>query len=108
MPSRTLPIILLILTMFVNNQLTAQCRAGLPASPCTGSEPLVVNNETINKGTTKWYYGPSVTMNSLTLRGGTLIVCGNLRLLDLVMDSGQIIINTAGRLTVDGGSGIVF
>jgi hypothetical protein len=104
-PTKILPAILLLLVVIINNKVTAQCRAPLPASPCTGIEPLVIADEIINQGTTKWYYGPAVTMNSLTMRGGTLIICGNLTIDKFYMDSGRIIVNPAARFVIGSGIG---
>lgn len=109
-PTKILPAIILLLALSATDKLTAQCRNPLPAVPCTGTEPLVVADETINSGTTKYYYGPAVTMNSLTLKGGTLIVCGNLTIDKFYMDSGKIIINPLARFVIGSGlgSGLIF
>lgn len=102
-PTKILPIILLL--TIATGKLTAQCRNPLPAVACTGTEALVIADETINSGTTKFYYGPTVTMNSLTLKGGTLIVCGNLTIDKFYMDSGRIIINPGARFVIGSGIG---
>lgn len=78
---------------------------------CTGIEPVVVNNEVIGAGTTKWFHGPSATYNSLRIQsGGKLIVCGTLQVNDFGMSGGTLIITRSGRLTVNtgGGSSMVF
>jgi hypothetical protein len=86
-------------------QLAAQCKPALPSQPCNGSEPLVIANEIIHQGTTKYYYGPVVTINSLTMNGGKLVVCGDLTIDKFYMDSGQIIINPGARFVIGSGIG---
>lgn len=86
-------------------QINAQCPAPVSAAACTGSEPLVIANETLTTGITKWYYGSATTMNSLTLRGGKLIICGDLTIDKFYMDSGQVIVNPGARLVIASGDG---
>ena len=109
-PTKILSILLLSLAIMASDIVSGQCRNPLPAVPCTGTEPLVVADETINTGTTKYYYGAPVTMNSLTLKGGTLIVCGNLTIDKFYMDSGRIIINPSARFVIGSGigAGLIF
>jgi hypothetical protein len=73
---------------------------------CTGTEPLVVNNEVISVGTTKWFYGTSATFSSLRINGGKLVVCGNLQVNDFGMQEGTLVITRTGRLTVNTGGGM--
>jgi hypothetical protein len=68
-------------------------------------EPLLVDNETLNTGATKWNYGADATMNSLTLNGGTLIVCGNLAIDKFYMDSGIIYVRPGARFVIGSGIG---
>jgi hypothetical protein len=88
----------------------SQCQTASPPPACTGTEPLVTDNETLNTGTTKWYYGPGVTFNDLTLKGGTLVVCSELIINRFYMDSGTIYIHPGARLVITSGigSGIIF
>lgn len=73
---------------------------------CTGTEPLVANNEIISAGSTKWFHGASATYNSLRIQsGGTLIVCGTLQVNDFGMTGGTLVITRTGRLTVNTGNG---
>lgn len=67
-----------LLLFFSVHKIFSQCLIAPSPPDCTGTEALLVDDETLNTGTTKWYYGGAVTMNSLTLNGGTLIVCGDL------------------------------
>lgn len=84
----------------------AQCiTAPAPPLPCTGTEPLVLPDETLNAGTTKWYYGSATTYNSLTLSGGTLIVCGDLTIDKFYIDSGTIYVRPGARFVVAAGIG---
>lgn len=103
-PTKILTTILVLVTI-ASTRTLAQCRTPLPFTACTGTEPLVVADEIIPEGTTKWYYGPATTMNSLTLRGGTLVVCGDLTIDKFYMDSGQIMINPHARFVIGGGIG---
>jgi hypothetical protein len=96
---------MMVLATLASTELTAQCRTPLPFTTCTGTEPLVIADEIITQGITKWYYGSTVTMNSLTLRGGTLIVCGDLTIDKFYMDSGQIIVNPSARFVIGSGIG---
>jgi hypothetical protein len=104
-PATFLATLFCILSAFSGFVSKAQCPAVLPPATCTGSEPLVIANEILAAGTTKWYYGPVSTMNSLTLRGGKLIVCGDLTIDKFYMDSGQIIINPGARFVIGSGLG---
>jgi len=86
-----------------------QCKSALPPDPCLGTEPAPVNNEIMTVGVKKWYYGPAATINQLTLRGGTLVVCTDLTINNLVLDSGTIVINPGAKLTAGGGgSGMIW
>lgn len=94
-----------ILLFFSAHQIFSQCLVAPPPPDCTGSEPLLTDNETLNTGTTKWYYGSTVTMNSLTLNGGTLVVCGDLTIDKFYMDSGTIFIRPGARFVISSGIG---
>lgn len=103
--SKIRTILVLLPLLFFCTQINAQCPAAISAPACTGSEPLAVDNETILTATTKWYYGATATMNSLTLKGGKLIVCGDLTIDKFYMDSGQVIVNPGARLVIGSGLG---
>jgi hypothetical protein len=79
----------------------AQCP--IPASPpiSTLTDPLITNGETIGTGSTKWYKSTG-SINSLTLKGGTLIVDGNLSINTLNIESGEIYIMPGASLTLSG------
>lgn len=103
---RTKILLFVVLTSFFPAKtILSQCLSSPPPVPCSGSEPLAIADETINSGTTKWFYGSAATFNSLTLKGGKLIVCGDLTVDKFYMDSGQIIINWGARFEIGGGIG---
>ena len=90
----------------------SQCLPAIPdTAVCTGTEPLVVNNEIIGAGTTKYFYGTSTVFSSLRIQsGGKLIVCGDLQINDFGMTGGTLVITRTGRLTLNtsGGMSMVF
>lgn len=87
----------------------SQCiTAPPPPAACTGSEPAAVNNEILTNGVTKWYHGATATFNDYTLRGGTLIVCTNLTINNLRMDSGTVIIAPGAQLTAGSAAGLTW
>jgi hypothetical protein len=59
----------------------------------------------LNGGTTRWYYGATATIGTLTLNGGTLVVCGDLTVDKLYMDKGTIFIRQGGRFVIGSGLG---
>lgn len=81
----------------------SQCKSAPPLEPCAGTEATVADNEILLSGTKKWYYGAPATFNQLTLRGGTLIVCTELTINLLNLDSGTIVIRPGAKLTAGGG-----
>lgn len=87
--------------------LFGQCLIPPPLEDCLGTEPSLLDNETLIVGNKKWYYGAPVVYNQVVLRGGTLIVCGDLTFDNFTMDSGTIVIRPGARLRIGGGAGIV-
>src|SRR5688572_25038203 len=96
---------LFLLLFFSVPRIFSQCVAPLSPPDCNGSEPALTNNETINTGNTKWYYGPAVIMNSLTINGGTLVVCSDLTIDKFYMTAGIIYIRAGARLVIGSGIG---
>ena len=94
---------LLTVLLFLCLHSHSQCIAPPAPDACTGVEPLLTDNEILTPGITKWYYGATTTMNQLTLKGGKLIVCGDLTINRFYIDSGTIIIRPGARF-IDGGS----
>jgi hypothetical protein len=87
--------------------LFSQCLIPPPLDSCNGTEPALLDNEIVGIGVKKWFYGTATTYNSITLRGGTLVVCGNLTFTNFTMDSGTIVIRPGAHLRIGGGAGIV-
>lgn len=83
----------------------SQCITPPPLDSCNGTEPLLGDNEILGAGTKKWYYGATTTYNELTMRGGTLVVCGDITIDKFFMDSGTIIIRPGARFVIGGGIG---
>jgi hypothetical protein len=104
---KVIPLSFLLLFIFSQHSLS-QCLSALPPPDCNGTEPLVTDGETINGGTTKWYYGATATFATLTLNGGTLVVCGDLTVSNFFMTTGTIYIRQGGRIVLGGGSGLQF
>lgn len=94
---------LLCLLLLSSPPSFSQCITAPPLENCLGTEPAVINNEVLLLGAKKWHYGAPATFSQLTLRGGTLIVCTELTINVLVMDSGTIIIRPGAKLTAGGG-----
>jgi len=82
------------------------CKIAPPLDSCDGSGPAVANNDILTTGTKKWFYGPVGTINQLTLRGGTLVVCGNMTISGLIMDSGTIVVRPNAILSAGGPGGV--
>jgi hypothetical protein len=94
-----------LLLLFISLSSLPQCLTSLPPPACLGTEPLVTDNEVLNGGTTKWYYGAATTINTLTLNGGTLVVCGDLTVDKFYMDKGTIFIRQGARFVIGSGLG---
>jgi hypothetical protein len=84
---------------------SSQCLTALAPPGCTGAEPLLVNNETLAAGTTKWYYGSPTTMNTIALNGGTLVICSDITINNFSMTGGTIFVRPGARLVLAAGSG---
>ncbi|MES1225755.1 MAG: T9SS type A sorting domain-containing protein [Bacteroidota bacterium] len=83
----------------------SQCLIPLPEPACNGTEPLASDGNTVSGGTTQWYYGSTATFNSLTLDGGTLVVCGDLTVDKFYMNTGKIFIRQGARFVIGSGIG---
>lgn len=95
----------LLSIFFLSISSFPQCLNSVPPPACAGTEALVTEGETLNSGTTKWYYGAAATISTLTLNGGTLVVCGDLTVDKLYMDKGTIFIRQGGRFVIGSGLG---
>lgn len=99
----------MIILAFFNLQSTAQCLS-YPAFPgCSPAGAIALTSgASVNSGQTHTFSG-TATFSSLTLNGGILIVCGNLSLTSIAVNSGTIFIQQGAVLTVsNGGSALVF
>lgn len=85
----------------------SQCLIPPPLESCNGTEAALADNEMLAVGNKKWFYAAPATYNQVTLRGGTLVVCGDLTFTNFTMDSGTIVIRPGARLRIGGGAGIV-
>jgi hypothetical protein len=100
--------VLVSIQIFTITTVCSQCIIAPPVpDACLGTEPVPSDNGTINDGVTKWYYGAPAVFNQLTVKGGTLIVCGDLTINNFFMDSGAIYIRPGAHLRIGGGAGIV-
>lgn len=87
--------------------LGAQCAAypAFPGCSVSGSSALAAG-ASINAAQTYTFSG-TATYSSLTLNGGTLVVCGNLTLNAITVNSGTIFIGPGSTLTLyNGGSAL--
>jgi len=84
-----------------------QCLAPPSFPDCSGTETLIQSGDVVVNAQTKWFYGSPATLSNITLRGGTLTVCSDLTINNLVLDSGTIVVKTGGRLVVSNGAGLV-
>lgn len=85
----------------------SQCITPPPLDDCQGTEPLLTDHEILGAGAKKWFYGATTTFNQLTLRGGTLVVCGDITFNTFNFDSGTVVIRPGARLRIGGGAGIL-
>ncbi|MEJ0101173.1 MAG: T9SS type A sorting domain-containing protein [Bacteroidota bacterium] len=83
----------------------SQCLIPLPPPACNGTEPLVTDGDIVSGGTTKWYYGSAATISTVTLDGGTLVVCGDLTIDKFYITTGKIFIRPGARLVLGSGLG---
>jgi hypothetical protein len=82
----------------------AQCTLTAPAiGSCSGGSGSAHNNTNVNVGQTYWYSGNG-TLANINMAGGTLRVCGTLTLTSLDFNSGTIIVENSGRVTINGSS----
>jgi hypothetical protein len=98
-------LLFLLLFFHAAAPVLSQCLTAPSPPACSGTDPALTNNETLAPGTTKWYYAPASTMNSVTLNGGTLIVCSDLTINNFNMTGGTIFVRPGARLVLAAGSG---
>lgn len=93
------------LFLFLSLQSFSQCYSPPPPPDCTGTEPLIADGDVLAGGTSRWYYGAVATISSLTVDGGTLVVCGDLTVDKFYMNTGNVFIRPGGRLVIGSGIG---
>lgn len=101
---------LLVISLLFARSIVAQCITAPSPPGFTGTEPLAFDNETLNLGTTKYYYGSNATFNTYTVNGGTLVIEGQLTVDKFYMDSGTVYIRPGARLVIGSGigAGLIF
>jgi hypothetical protein len=100
-------LLLACICQLISLPVFSQCVQPPPLDDCNGTEPTLTDNETLGTGAKKWYYGAAAVYNQVTIRGGTLVVCGDLTFTNFYLDSGTIVIRPGARLRIGGGAGIV-
>lgn len=98
---------LLAAVLLLSFHCLAQCLSAPPFPTCTGTEPSVVANDNIGIAQTKYYYGAPVSLSNVRISGGTLVVCRDLTLSELVFDSGVIYVQPYATLIVNNAAGLV-
>lgn len=98
-----IPCLLSLLFLLRPVAVSCQCMAA-PAAACIAG-PLASDGEVLNSGVTKWYSGPTAIYSDYSLKGGTLIVCGDLTVDKFQMDSGRIFIQPGARFVIGNGIG---
>ncbi|WNJ20866.1 T9SS type A sorting domain-containing protein [Pontibacter sp. G13] len=86
----------------------SQCASPLPIGDCSGGNGEASNGQNINSGQTFWFAGNATFPAGVNLNGGTLRVCGTLILSTISFNSGTIIVEEAGSLTINGSSTLNF
>ncbi|HUC80644.1 MAG TPA: hypothetical protein VMR70_06985, partial [Flavisolibacter sp.] len=101
--------ILLLAAIFIGSirTLSAQCIEAPAYTPLTGTEPLVTAGETLLPSQTKYFYGGPVTLNNIHLRGGKLIVSGQITLDNFGFETGELVVLPGGSVVVNNPTGLV-
>jgi hypothetical protein len=82
----------------------AQCgSAPVAAAACSGGNGAASSGANINGGNTYWFSGGPTTFAGINVSGGTLRVCGTLTLSSISYNSGYIIVENGGKLTINAG-----
>lgn len=96
-------ILLACLGLVSSPAILAQCLSAPTYPSVVGNEPLIVNSDVIGVSQAKWNYGTR-TVNDAALRGGTLIVSGDLTLNNFTFDSGILVIQPGSRAWITNSS----
>jgi hypothetical protein len=110
MKSINFQILIFISLFLLANKINAQCVPAAPAiAACSGGNGAGSNGVNINSGQTFWFTGgPTTWPSGINLNGGTFRVCGNLTLNSINFNSGTIIIESGGSLTINLGGGNLY
>src|ERR1700744_2230916 len=93
--------ICLLILSAASFRVHAQCTAPpIAASSCT-SGTAATNNASINSGST-YYVNSTATFSNINLNGGILHICASLTLTTLSYNSGTLIVENGGTLSVSG------
>lgn len=69
-------------------------------SGCTGT---LTNGSTVNPGQTLCFTGGPSSFGSITLNGGTIVICGDLTINNLNLNSGSVFVSSTGNFTINNG-----
>jgi len=101
-------IFILLLFLLLSHKQKAQCFSSPVISSCNPAGSIVlVNNDVVAAGQIKTLNG-GASYNTLTMNGGTLIVCGTLTLNSITFNSGVFIVNPGGSVLITPGLATVF
>src|SRR5690606_11271676 len=99
--------ILLPIFLLIQSSVFAQCLT-IPTFPsCTGTETQVTAGDEILVGQTKYFYGAPADLANVKMSGGTLVVCKDLILTEIVYDSGVIYVRPNATLIINNVSGLI-
>ncbi|HYH16669.1 MAG TPA: T9SS type A sorting domain-containing protein [Flavisolibacter sp.] len=84
--------------------INAQCPVPTSLPISSPTDPVISEGEILTAEKTKWFKSTG-SINSLTIKGGTVIVSGKLTITNLKIESGEIYIMPGATLTV-GGTGV--
>jgi len=86
----------------ITRQGHAQCAAApIAAAACSGGNGAATDGVNINSGNTYWVSSTSI-FSSINLNGGILRICGTLIVSTLNFNSGTLIVENGGSLTLSG------
>lgn len=91
---------LLIPTLLSSYLAFSQCNQVAFNPSCSGGNGAASNGQNINGGERYWYSG-TATFANLALNGGDLVVCGDLTISSISINSGRIFVRQGGRLRIN-------
>ena len=109
MKNQVYRVLLVVSLVLLYHQSLPQCTPAPPAvNVCGGGNGAASNGQNINAGETYWVSTTTTFSSGVNLNGGTLRVCGNLTLNSINFNSGRIIIESGGSLTMTLGGDLSF